>query len=191
MGQLVKVIVVLDYEQTREFISTKKMDGVDTLPEMHPRIKNCVKQFIADNTGYDNVPIAGLSQYNGNPGELKKIDGANVNEFFPLRSNNVLWELHMPDDMACSVSFADLLNYSRFVEEAEDEFEIEGYLEDFNSKISLGYPKDSDEDMLSFIPFIDLNKCKFYGLVSQTWGISEGLNVPGVEQVPMKTLNLF
>lgn len=186
---MIKLITVIPRELAIRFIDVKRIDSLDTMPQIHDAIKDAIREAIREYTGYDNEPIAGLSRFNNTPGELQRV-GTSISEYLPTKPGSTLWELYMPEDMVISVNFTDLLSYNKMVLDAppNDEWIITTIIEDFKDKIVPGYSEG--EDVISFIPFIDLNRCKFYALIDQSWGIEE-LSIPGVEQVKLTNLIVF
>jgi hypothetical protein len=192
MAGVVKLIVAVEEEKARALISECRLSDLDTMPSLHHKIKDIIRECIADNIGYNNTPIAGLSRYNGEPSDLKTV-GTNLNEFLPINPNNgstVLFELQMPQDMVVSVSYEKLLFYSNHVRNAIDDDDASLYLEEFSEGLQLGYSESEDEEMISFIPFIDLKRCKFYARINPSWDISD-FNVPGVEQIRLNQMEIF
>lgn len=189
MADIVKLITVIPRDLAIEFIDVKRLSSLDTMPQIHPAIKSTIRDAIREYVGYDNEPIAGLSRFNNTPSELKSV-GTSISEYIPTKPGSTLWELNMPEDMVISVSFTDLLTYNSMVAGIPegDDLSLEITLEDFKGKISIGYVEG--EDVISFIPFIDLNRCKFFALIDQSWGIGD-FTVPGVEQIKLTNLHVF
>jgi hypothetical protein len=188
MAELIKMITVLSRDKAIEFIATRRVTGLDTMPQIHKKIKEGIRNYIRDNVGYDDVPIASLSKLNGFPGELKSV-GTGISDYIPTKAGTVLFELHMPEDMVVSVSFGDLLAYSKLIGEAGSVDEQDMHLSEFLERIQTGYTDDED-DVISFIPFIDQSKCKFFALIDQSWDIG-GFSVPGADEVKLANMEMF
>lgn len=185
MGE-VKLITVIPIDLAMQFIDVKRLAEIDTMPQLHPTLKQAIRDSIRENVGYDSEPIAALSRYNNTPSELKSV-GTSISEYIPTKPGSTLWELHMPDDMVISVSFPDLLSYNHILEDADEDM-AEMLMEEFKSKIRVGYIEE--EDVISFIPFIDLKRCKFFAQIDQSWGIGD-FTVPGVEKVKLTDMHVF
>lgn len=186
MGKLVQVVAVLPRETFELFLQSKKVERLDTLPQLGERVKNAIRQFMEDNVGYSNEPIACLSRYNNEQGKLPDV-GRHMQELFPVRSGSSFWQLQMPEDMVISIEYSDLLTYSMALERADD-FELEFIEEEFKEKLILGYLEGND--VVSFLPFLDYSRCKFVSLIGDEWKIDK-VDVPGVEVVTLHDLNIF
>lgn len=187
-GKTLQLTTVLPIELAQEFIHIKRVKDLDTMPHINKHVKRAISQFIKDNIGYDTEqPIAALSRFNNQPGELKTV-GTSVADFIPTKSGSTLWQLTMPEDMAVSIAFTDLVTFSNLLDSEDDSDLIESYVEEFMQTIKLGFL--DDEDVISFIPFIDLSRCTFFALVNPSWGIGN-FTVPGVEQVKLTSMDVF
>jgi hypothetical protein len=189
MGEI-KLITVIPRDLAIQFIDVKRISNtLDTIPQVDKVLKNAIKECIKENIGYDNEPIAGLSRYNNTASELKVV-GTSISSYIPTKPGSTLWELHMPDDMVMSMPFTELLSYNQQIKEIDpsDQDMIDMIVEDFKSRIKLGYVEE--DDVISFIPFIDLKRCKFFALIDQSWSIGD-FSVPGVEQVKLTNMHMF
>jgi hypothetical protein len=188
MTKLIKIMTALTKEQTESFIIKKKIEGFDNMPHIHSRIKDAIRTYMQDNVGYDQVPLAALSRYNNSAGEILNVKTA-VSDYIPTLAGSVLFELHMPEDMIVSVGAEDLITYTNLIKDSNNDELIEIYMEEFKDHINLGY-LTGEADIVSFIPFIDLNRCKFFAHIDRSWNISE-LDIPGVEQLRLANMSMF
>lgn len=189
---LVKILVVMTKKETEDFLAKKRLKGVDTMPHIDMKVKETIRKYISENIGYDDLPIAGLSKHNGVPSELRVV-GASLNEYIPLDPKGagaVLYELHVPRDLVVSIAYDKLLEYSNLIAATEDDFIKDLYLEEFYDLLQLGYVEDGADEMISFLPFIDMNRCKFFASLTPSWDIDD-VNIPGAERVKLNTMNLF
>jgi hypothetical protein len=189
MAKIIKIMTSLDKEQTQSLRSHKKLEGFDNMQHIHHRIKDAIRQFMRDNVGYDKVPIAALSRYNNDSGEISKVQH-NIREHIPTLAGYVLFELHMPEDMIISVSAENLIIYTEILQNSGNESLNDIYMEEFKDCMHLGYPTDKGEDIVSFIPFIDASRCKFFAHIDRSWNISE-LDMPGMEQIHLANMSMF
>lgn len=187
MGKPIQLVAVIPKEYFDPFVQSKKLKDLDTMPQVNQKVKHYLKDFISDNVGFDESPIACLSKYNGQTSDLKKI-GLSVSDILPTRAGSSLWQLAMPEDMVVSIGFEDLLKFSSLMEETDDPDELVLLGSEFKDNLVIGY-SDSD-DAVSFIPFIELSKCKVYGFVDEKWNM-DSRPVPGVEQIRLVNVDVF
>ena len=188
MGQkLIQVITVIPKEIAERLREEKRVEGLDTIPHIASEVKRVVQEFIRDNVGYDKTPIAALSKLDGMPGELEKV-GLKAKYVIPTLPGTTLWQLSMPEDMVVSVSYKDLLFFSNEFKKVGDEEEKQILSDEFKERLSVGYL--DDDDVMSFIPFIDLNRCSLMAFIDRSWGIGE-FSVPGVKEIKLVNLDMF
>lgn len=187
MAKQIQLIAVIPKTRLKDFVDRKKLESLDSMPMIDPRAKSVIQNFIQNYTGYDKLPIACLSRFNGNPGSIEKI-GTQVGQILTTSTGSTLWELQMPDDMVVSINFSDLMTKSNEFSEATSEDEIEMLTEDLEDLLVKGYL--ADDDVISFIPFLDYNRCKIAAVIDNSWG-TQKLNLPGIEQVKLFNLNNF
>lgn len=187
MGKTVQLVAVIPKEIFDKFVQNKRVDSLDTMPQLSANVKAVIREFMSDNVGYDKDPIACLSKYNGVPTDIQTV-GYHVSEILPTKTGSTLWQMQMPEDMVISVGVEDLLSYSHMMRDVEDDFELEILGEDFKNLLSIGYSESPD--VVSFLPFIDLNKCKQFAAIDESWDLSR-IEVPGVEKVKLVNMNVF
>lgn len=187
MSDHVRLTAVIPRNMLDIFLEKKRLDALDTMPTLHPRVKDAIRKIVHNYTGYSNEPVACISRYNGVSGEIKNI-GVNVRQVLKTSPGTTMWELRMPSDMAVSIKFNELLEISSSMTAADEEIELEMLEEQLTDCIIEGYLED--DDVVSFIPFIDFSRCEFYAKIDSSWGF-DPLVVPGVEQVKLVDMNIF
>lgn len=187
MSKQIQLVVVVPKDKYPILVEQKRLDAVDTMPKLHPAAKKVIRDFVKGYTGFEKDPIACLSRFHGRPGAISHVQ-LRVREVLTTTPGTTMWELHMPDDMVVSVNFNMLTSISSQMWECEDEMMLEFMQEDLQEQLVKGYLED--DDVVSFIPFIDLKRCRFVAKVDNAWGM-ENLSVPGVEQVKLFDINIF
>jgi hypothetical protein len=191
-SRTIELVTVLSEELTKKFTHEKQYRDIDGLPDLNKHIKRAVSRFIADNVGYEtNIPIAAISRYNSLPGNIPSI-GLSAGDILQMKAGSALWQLIMPEDMAVSVAYEDLQAYSnilnRYEAQKASEETIEMAIDEFMDTMSVGYLER--DDVISFIPFIDLQRCKFFARIDQSWGLG-GFSIPGVEELKLSSMGVF
>lgn len=183
---IIKLVVVIPHSSFAEFKEKKRLEAVDTMPNIHPSARAAIKAFIQTNTGYVNEPIACLSRFRGGPGTISNVK-IDVREVLTTSPGTTLWELHMPDDMLVSVTHEDLMRISSAMHKETNPNMLELLSEDLQDLLHPGVI--DGEEVISFIPFIDFSKCKAVAKIDNYWGM-EDLNI-GIEQVRLFGVNVF
>lgn len=181
------MITIVPRDKAQEFITTGRIGNYNTIPQVNKELIQVIKSFIHKNVGYDNLPVACLSKAEGVEGSLSEI-GIGVNDYIPVSSSTILFELQMPEDMVVSVPFEDLLNVSAELNKCKEDWEKEIFLEEFTDKLAKGIVPG--ENIISFIPFIDLKRCKFFAMINENWGV-DNLNIPGLKEIKLNNLSVF
>lgn len=184
---MLKLITTLPKQKALEFVKTGRISDLNTMPQINNLLIGAIKECIHKTVGYDSLPIACLSKADGVDGALSDI-GSGVTEYLPISTDTVLFELHMPEDMVVSIGFEELLSASSDLNNCTDQWEIELVLEEFKSKLHKGLI--SNDNVISFVPFIDLKRCKFFSMLSQNWDM-QNMNIPGLKEIKLNNISLF
>lgn len=184
----VSLVAVVPPELLDSFLADKKLEGVDGMPSLSSFVKEGLRRYIQRKVGYDGNPIACLSNYNGTPPELSKV-WKHMDEVLTVRTGSSLWELRMPEDMLVSVDLQDLLTISEETQGMDyDDEDADLYIEDLESILKVGYKEG--QETVSFIPFLDLKKCRVGMVLAEGWSANK-LAIPGIRFLDLKTLNVF
>jgi hypothetical protein len=185
---VLRLVVVIPHKAFHEFVDKKKLESVDTLPNLHERARAAIKEFVQEHTGYSKEPIACLSKFRGAPGSLRSI-GVDVREILTSSPGSTIWELKVQEDMVVSVDYETLMDISYKMHQQTDEEFLDFLAEELKQFLVQGKLDESD-DVISFIPFLALSKCLSVSKIDDFWGMEE-LNVPGVETVKLLGINVF
>lgn len=190
MSELVNMYTVVPIELAADLKEKKKVKDYNTLPQINPEILDEVREFMTDNVGFSDLPMACLSLSK----KVARMDTTELFHYLPANNkDSVLFQLQMPNDMIVTVSFDELLRASKEADEAAgDEFELDIVKEEFRDSLSLGECcySDSDDEMISFIPFLDYNYCKFYAKFDENFETGE-FDIPGIEKISLARLSAF
>ena len=96
----------------------------------------------------------------------------------------------MPTDMIVSTNFSSLLEISKLLEDETDPIEIELLGENLKESLYLGIGEDED-DVISFIPFLDYKRCKFYATFTPSFEQDRNFNIPGLDKINLRELRSF
>lgn len=182
----VTVLTVVPTRLVADLESKKRVKDYNTLPQLNADVLETIRAFVSDRIGYGDLPMACLGQPKGTNGKIT----TNFMEYIPANSkDSVLFVLEMPDDMIVSVDYKVLLDTSAMFNQADRE-EIPILKEDFTEHLILGMD-DGNDNSISFIPFLDYSRCKFYATMDPTFSVNSTFSIPGLEQINMRELTSF
>lgn len=148
-------------------------------------LKNKIKEFIEENTGHDLGFIMCVQKVYGENANIENHYDT-VGNYLQVASGTIILDLKVDEDQIVSVRFEDLLAYNKKFKQA-DEFERELLTEEFQSKITLGELEGNN--VISFIPYINLNDCKSFILVNEDWEATD-YKLGNVPQIKLARLNI-
>lgn len=190
MGDLVNMYTVVPIELAAALKEKKKVKDYNTLPQLNSNILDVVREFMTDNVGFSDLPMACLSVSK----KVARMDSTELFHYLPANNkSNVLFQLQMPNDMIVTVSYDELLNASQSANEAGgDNFELELIKEEFKESLFLGECdySDMDNEVISFIPFLAYDYCKFYAKFDENFETGE-FDIPGIEKISLAKLSAF
>ena len=56
---------------------------------------------------------------------------------------------------------------------------------------SLTLGPTTDPNMISFIPFVDYKKCKYFAVFNAKFEADKEFAIPGIDRIPMRELTTF
>lgn len=184
MGKTVDIITIVPETIAKQLEQKQRVTGYFALQQIHPEIVKTIRGFMTDNVGYEDLPIAGLSSMK------KGITKTKLAEYLPIASKkSVLFKLCIDEDSVISVSYPALLEASSDAEEAGDPSLVEAIVDSFRDQLYVGV--SNDEEQISFIPFLDYKKCKYYARINQDLETSSDFTLPGIQQVTLRELTSF
>lgn len=151
----------------------RRLEEYNTIPQLCPEALSVIKEFMTDNVGYAKLPIACLTEPNAKLGIAAEVDGQEFSAVIPANyKESILFQLEMPDDMVVSITYSDLINLSTAMREAKDPDLQELLREQLWDKLYVGVPDTAEdgEALVSFIPFLDYDKCKFCAKFDSDFG---------------------
>lgn len=183
---MITMLTVVPTSLAMDLCKKKRVRDYNTLPQLHPAIVDAVREFMTNNVGYSELPMACL--------DIRPSDGdtgADVFSYIPTNSKeNVLFQLEMPDDMIVSVDYQTLLNASNDAKEMESiPGELDLIKEELQDNLIIGELPTSKE-VISFIPFLEYSRCKLYARFNNNFEPVE-LDLPGLEKMPLAKLSAF
>lgn len=184
----VTMLTVVPSNLATELVRNEKVHEYNTMPQLHSKILYAVRDFMSENVGYSELPMACFGKPNS---VTEPISPETILAHLPINSkDSVLFLLEMPSDMIVSVNFDALLEASEDVKAAiHDPDELEFVLEAFKDNLHTGIDED-DNDTIIFIPFLDKKKCKFYAKFNDRFETEE-MQLAGIEKVDIRQLTAF
>lgn len=180
------MLTIVPLKYVKNFKDVGRIGNFNTLPQIHERAMGTIRNFVSENIGYDDLPLASLKC-----AQIGSLDGINFEDYLLVNSNDsVIFQLEIPDDMIVSVEYDKLLECSRNMFNCTDEFELDLEAEDLENSLILGIGDDS-EGLISFIPFLDYNRCKFFAKLSKDFRAERGTLDNNISKIKLKKLSSF
>ncbi len=189
MGKNVSVVTVVPTSLAQDLVKKRKITNFNTMQHINSHILDAVREFMTDNVGYADLPMACLNT----KARTFKNGSSEIFHYLPSNSkDSVLFIMQMPEDMIVSVAYSDLLDASSEASDCEgDEDSIEIVKEDFKELLNLGQGDfDGDEEVIDFVPFLDYQKCKGYAKFDENFEAKD-FNLPGIEKIVLAKLTAF
>jgi hypothetical protein len=189
MGEIVNMYTVVPVALANDLREKRRIKNYNTLKQLDTNILDAVREFMTDHVGFSYLPIACLSLNK----RASAMDSTELFHYLPANNKeNVLFQLQMPSDMIVTVAYEELLSASRAAKECVDSEDVEIVKEDLKELLVIGEgdPADADEEVISFIPFLDYTYCKFYAKFDDNFETSE-LDMPGIKKLSLARLSAF
>lgn len=189
MSRTVNVITMIPLSLAAELSKKERIINYNTLPQINKGIMEAVREYMTDNVGYSDLPLACL---NANAKSLK-MDCQELFHYIPANTrDSVMLKLQMPEDTIVSVLYKHLLDSSADADACGDDEELIGYVkEDFKDLLILGQGDFSPEDeVIEFVPYLDYENCKGYLCFDEDFG-TKNIDLPGVERYSLTRLAAF
>lgn len=184
MGKI-SMLTVIPHNKAMELLQNKSLHEFNTMPQLDARVRRMIREFMSENVGYSELPIACFGKSDGN----KKISSSDIMHVLPMNSqNDIIFQLDMPTDMVVSVEFNRLMEVSNDVKSAEFEDDVQFILEDFKDELSIGVTPSTQS--VIFIPFLDLDRCRFYAKINNEFG-QDDINFPSIERMDVRKITSF
>lgn len=179
------MLTVIPHNKAAEFLKNKSLHEFNTMPQLDSRVRKAIREYMSDNVGYSELPIACF----GKPDKNKNVSADDIMHVLPLNNNNdIIFQLDMPSDMVVSVDFNTLMDASNEVKHAIDESDVDFILDEFKDELSLGVSPSSTS--VIFIPFLDLDRCRFYAKINNEFGMDD-IDFPSIERMDVRKITSF
>lgn len=183
----ITMLTIVPYKYAKDFKEKGRISDFSTLPQIHEKTMQVIRDFIEENVGYDNLPLASLRCV-----KTGSLEGVDFEEYLTANSNeSVLFQLEIPEDMIVSVDYDVLLECSNDMFHAIDEMDLDFSADTLRCNLTLGIEGDESDGIISFIPFLDYDKCKFFAKLSKDFKAEGNMLEDGKTQIRLKTLSSF
>lgn len=186
----VTMLTIIPKELALDLNNKRRVEDYNNLPQLNKAILETIRGFFDDKVGYANLPMACLMQPKDKNGKVMfQTDFA---EYLPVNNKeSVLFLLEMPEDLIVSVNYGYLLEASESMNECiDDESMLEFLKEELTDNLTLGVNSE-DTNSISFIPFLDYSRCKFFAAFDSNFEPDESLKLPGLSQIDLRELTSF
>jgi hypothetical protein len=182
----VNILTVVPSDSFPKLLADKKLANLDLIPLIHSAIKRAISEYLHKKSGVQvGIPLATLSNVTSGRIKLEEV-GTGIGDYLPLRTGSTIWELEVKDDIMASIPYQKLLSYNQEFSETPEDLHEE-LIDMFKDELTLG-PLKGEQDVISFIPFIGLNHCRYVAALDSKWE-TKLLEVPGVKQVKLTSFN--
>lgn len=175
-----EIVTIIPSKLAKDFGEHKKIENFHNMPQIPMIVMGWIKEFMENNVGYANLPMAGISG-------LHSSDSEDILHVIPGKPDeSILLQLEVPEDMIVPVAYSKLLDYAEKVNAAgtNNSVALEILHDQFLEELECGDVDDSGE-VISFIPFLDFNKCTCYALLNENFQIGDFK----IDGLPQKSLN--
>lgn len=183
------MLTIIPKELAMDLNDKKRVKDYNTLPQLNPAVLEAVRGFFRDKVGYADLPMACLQQPKDRNGKVMfQTDFA---DYLPVNNKeSVLFVLEMPEDLIVSVNYGYLLDMSENMNGCSDDEGMIDYLkEELTENLTLGII--SDDNAISFIPFLDYSRCRFFAAFNSNFEPDETLKLPGIAPIDLRELTSF
>ena len=102
------MLTIVPNKYAKDLKESGRISNFSTLPQIHPMAMEVIRNFVSENIGYDNLPLASLKC--ATTGSLA---GVEFSEYLSVNSkDSVLFQLEIPEDMIVSINYDTLLRCS-------------------------------------------------------------------------------
>ena len=181
---LTKVLTIVPMSIAQNLSDTSRVQNFNSLPQLSEEALGIISDYVTETVGYSNLPIACLAQPEGGY-------DTSFTDYLPVNSkDSVLFSLEMPNDMIVSVDYTELLDISKELHEETDVEEKEYLKDSLKDALFLGIGENR-KNIISFIPFLDYNRCKFYATFSSNFAADKKFKIPGLTEMNLRELKYF
>ena len=184
---MVKMVTAIPKGLAQEFRKRGIVEH-NTLPQLDSKFLDEIRQFMHENTGYEQYPVACLSRMHNNEVSIRGAVGG-LADYIPVKAKeSIIFELIAPEDTIVSIEYDAMLNANAAFSLATDKNDLSYVAEELHAVLKVG-PVDA-ADTISFVPGLLLSRCKYFTILDSEFRAGE-FEFPGVEQVNLQNLKSF
>lgn len=181
----VSMLTVIPHNKAVELLQNRSLHEFNTMPQIDQRVRKVIREFMSENVGYSELPIACF----GKSDAKHNVAAEDIMHVLPVNvKNDIIFQLDMPSDMVVSVDFNKLMQASTDVKNAVDEDDAQFVLDEFKDELQLG--NNPSTTSVIFIPFLDLDRCRFYAKFNNDFG-AEDIDFPTIEKMDVRKITAF
>lgn len=182
-----RVITVLSETDARNLLKSKELESNQTIEFFNKNFLNVVHGYSSDNTGYNNMPMVGISTIDDETVNLEKHFDY-VSNYLPTVAGDFIIEVDVPKDELLFMRWSEFLELDEEGELVESDDSL--YAEDIIDNLFLEKPEQDSEELLCFFPILRLNQCRRFLVVADNWD-SEEKEFGNVPRVNVNRLGVF
>lgn len=181
----VSMLTVIPHNKAVELLQNRSLHEFNTMPQIDQRVRKIIREFMSENVGYSELPIACF----GKSDAKHNVAAEDIMHVLPVNvKNDIIFQLDMPSDMVVSVDFNKLMQASTDVKNAIDDDDAQFVLDEFKDELQLG--NNPSTTSVIFIPFLDLDRCRFYAKFNNDFG-AEDIDFPTIEKMDVRKITAF
>lgn len=182
---MIKLLTTVSLKDAENLNNNSELLNSSINNYLNKDLKRVIENYLEETTGHHSGLIIGVQKIYG---ENANIDNHydDVGNYLQVTSGTLILNLKVDEDQVVSTTFEELLRYNKKFKESDD-FEKELLAEEFQNKIKLG--KLDGMNIISFIPYININDCKSFILVNEEWEATD-YKLGNVPQIKLAKLNI-
>lgn len=182
----ISMLTIIPHNKAVELLKQNCLKDFNTMPQIDQRVRTAIRDFMSENVGYENLPIACF----GRPDTARRVTADELMHVLSTnRQDDIIFQLDMPTDMVVSIDFNKLMEASNEVQNAVDAMDEESILDDFKDSLQLGSNPSSTS--IIFIPFLDLDRCRFYAKINGDLDANDDLPFTSIEKMDVRKITSF
>lgn len=151
-----KFITKLNINQVKKLLKDEQLSDVFIMP-LTDDAKGLIRNFLEENTGFDNQPVMGLAKINDKEGLENCWNEITI--MIPIKEGDFILEFDMPDDMIAVIGYNSLTSII-FGDDKVDLISLEDQLQ---------IEEHVDSSEFAFTSMIMLKYCTGFKLIGPNW----------------------
>lgn len=181
-----KLLTAISIDDAMQLVDMNNISSSELNQNLNKELVGIIQEFIRDNTGFEAGFIACVQRIEGSPINLEE-HYDEVSNYLQVATGTIILEMKVDEDLEISMKFEDLLEFNRKFNNSDEI--MQGYLKrELHDSLIVGEIED-EEDVVTFLPFVDINNCTYFIMLTEDWDAGE-FELGDVPQIKLKRLNI-